>query len=337
VATVSRVLNNYPDVSAETRERVLEGIRESKFLPDRTARSLVTGRSQVIGIILETGAGHPDLQHPFFQEVLVGLKHTVASAAYDLLLFATERPGTSVEAHSYLRRMQHHRIDGVILMGTDHRDPLIQEVVQSGVPCMAVDLGVEGGRTGYVTSNNVQGGMLAVQHLHELGHRRIALIGGPGDTLPGGDRLLGYRREIEQLGLPYRSDHVRVGDFYPDSGYAAMDAFLNLPETPTAVVAAADLMAAGAIQCLADRGLRAPDDVAIVGFDDIPLAGLLQPALTTIRQDKEGLGAAAGQAVVRMIADPEFAPPVVTLPVELVVRESTAGAGVGRGRGTPMG
>ncbi len=323
MATVSRVLNDYPDVSAQTRERVLEGIREANFQPDRAARSLVTGRSQVIGIVLETGAGHPDLQHPFFQEVLVGLKHTVASAAYDLLLFATEPREPAVEPASYLRRMHHHRLDGVILMGTDHRDPHIQEVVQSGVPCMAVDLGVEGGRTGYVTSDNVQGATLAVRHLHGLGHRRIAFIGGPGDTLPGGDRLVGYRREIEKLGLPYRSEYVRAGDFYPDSGYAAMEGFLTLAEPPTAVFAASDLMAAGVIQCLADRGLKAPDDVAIVGFDDIPLAGLLQPALTTIRQDKEGLGAAAGQAVVRMIADPDLAPQVIRLPVELVARESS--------------
>ncbi len=336
MATVSRVLNDYPDVSPETRERVQEGIREANFLPDRTARSLVTGRSHVIGIILETGAGHPDLQHPFFQEVLVGLKHSMASAAYDLLLFATDRPGKAVEAHSYLRRMQHHRIDGVVLMGTDRQDPHIEEVVQSGVPCMAVDLRMKGGRTGFVTSDNFGGAALAVGHLHELGHRRIALIGGPRDTLPGGDRLLGYRRELERLGLPHRSDHVREGDFYPDSGYAAMEAFLNLPEPPTAVVAAADLMAAGAIQCLADRGLHAPDDVAIVGFDDIPLAALLQPALTTVRQDKEGLGAAAAQAVVRMIADPELEPPAVTLPVELVVRESSGGARAGRGREAPM-
>jgi LacI family transcriptional regulator len=130
---------------------------------------------------------------------------------------------------------------------------------------------------------------------------------------------------MARLGLGHRSDHVGQGDFYPDSGHAAMATLLDLPQPPTAVVVAADLMAAGAIQAIVDRGLRVPDDVAIVGFDDIQIAGLLQPSLTTIRQDKQGLGAAAGQALVRMIADPETAPPVISLPVELVVRESSGG------------
>jgi LacI family transcriptional regulator len=327
VATVSRVLNDYPDVSPVTRERVWEAIRKEQFVPDRTARSLVTGRSHVIGVILETGAGHPDLQHPFFQEVLVGLKHTVGSSAYDLLLLSAVGSGNAFDPQGYLRRIQHHRVDGVVLMGADRHDPEIDEVVRSGVPCMAVDLDLRGGRTGYVMSDNVGGAALAVCHLHGLGHRRIALIGGSTDTKPGVDRLLGFRRELERLGLQHRTDYVREGDFYPESGQAAMAALLDLLERPTAVVAAADLMAAGAIQAIVDRGLRVPDDIAIVGFDDIQIAPLLQPSLTTIRQDKRGLGATAARTLLRMIADPELEPPVITLPVELVVRESSGETG----------
>jgi LacI family transcriptional regulator len=330
VATVSRVLNDYPDVSPVTRERVWEAIRKEQFVPDRTARSLVTGRSHVIGVILETGAGHPDLQHPFFQEVLVGLKHTVGSSAYDLLLLSAVGSGNAFDPQGYLRRIQHHRVDGVVLMGADRHDPEIDEVVRSGVPCMAVDLDLRGGRTGYVMSDNVGGAALAVRHLHDLGHRRIALIGGSTDTKPGVDRLLGFRRELERLGLRHRTDYVREGDFYPESGQAAMAALLDLPERPTAVVAAADLMAAGAIQAIVDRGLRVPDDIAIVGFDDIQIAPLLQPSLTTIRQDKRGLGATAARTLLRLIADPELEPPVITLPVELVVRESSGGTGNSR-------
>jgi LacI family transcriptional regulator len=323
VATVSRVLNDYPDVSPVTRERVWEGIRKERFVPDRTARSLVTGRSQVIGIILETGIGHPDLQHPFFQEVLDGLKRTAGTSGYDLLLFSTDGSGLGPDLRSYLSRMRHHRVDGVVLMGVDRHDPRIEEVVGSGVPCMAVDLDVRGDRAGYVTSENVQGAALAVRHLYGLGHRRIALIGGTAETKPGADRSLGFRRETDRLGLGPRPNYVRQGDFYPDSGHAAMTALLDLPEPPTAVVVAADLMAAGAIQAIVDRGFRVPNDVAVVGFDDIQMAALLQPSLTTIRQDKRGLGAAAGHELIRMIADPALKAPVVTLPVELVVRESS--------------
>ena len=291
--------------------------------PDRAARSLVTGRSHVIGIVLATGAGHPDLQHPFFQEVLVGLKTALGVQGYDLLLFSTVRPGNDFGSHRYLSRARHHRVDGLVLMGVDRDDPEIQELVGSEISCIAVDLDLQGGRTGNVMSDNVEGAAMAVRHLHEIGHRRIALIGGPTTTRPGVDRLLGYRREVQRLGLPYRPEYVREGDFYPESGYAAMSALLDLAEPPTAVFAAADLMAAGAIQAIAERGLSVPRDVADVGFDDIQIAPLLQPSLTTIRQDKQGLGSAAGDAIARLIEDPELEPPVITVPVELVVREST--------------
>lgn len=317
VATVSRVLNDYPDVSPETRARVWEAVRRMRFVPDRTARSLVTGRGNVIAVILETGEGHPDLLHPFFQEVLVGLKRSVGASLYDLLLLSTPE-----DDDGYQRRIRHHRVDGVVLMGARGADPRIAEVVDTGVPCMAVDLDVAGPRAGSVSSDNIEGAAMAVRHLHELGHRRIALIGGPADTIPGAERMTGFRREAARLGLRRTRGYVQEGDFYPESGRAAMLALLDLPRPPTAVVAASDLMAAGAIQAVAERGLGVPEDVAVVGFDDIQIAALLQPSLTTIRQDKQGLGTAAAEALVRLIADPQMEAPIITLPVELVVRES---------------
>jgi LacI family transcriptional regulator len=325
VATVSRVLNNYPDVAPETRQKVMAAIREQEFTPDRAARSLVTGRSQVIGVVLSTGVGHPDLQHPFFQEVLVGLKNALGGLGYDLLLFSVPAIENGFGPNRFLHRARHHRVDGVAVMGVDPDDAEIRELVRSGLPCMAVDLDVHGGRTGHVTSDNVEGGGLAVRHLYECGHRKIGLIGGPAHTRPAVDRLLGYRRELQRLGLAYRPEYVREGDFYPESGHAAMLALLEQPDPPTAVFAAADLMAAGAFQAIAERGLSAPRDVAVVGFDDIQIAPLLQPSLTTIRQDKERLGGATGEALARLIEDPDLEPPVITVPVELVVRASTAG------------
>ena len=207
-------------------------------------------------------------------------------------------------------------------MGCDELHPQVEELVRSGVACMAVDLDLVGGRTGHVMSDNVGGAELAVRHLYDLGHRKIALIGGPADTRPGVDRLLGYRRARQRLQLEHRPEYVVEGDFYPESGATAMAALLDLEEPPTAVFAASDLMAAGAIQTINERGLSAPRDVSIVGFDDIQIASLLQPALTTIRQDKPALGAAAGRSLVDMIDDPELSPPTITVPVTLVERES---------------
>jgi LacI family transcriptional regulator len=318
VATVSRVLNDYPDVSPRTRARVLEAIETAGFVPDRIARSLVTGRGQVIAVILETGEGHPDLLHPFFQEVLVGLRRAVGASPYDLLLLSG--PENEDDA-SYRRRIRHNRVDGVVLMGA--REPRIAEVLAAGVPCMGVDLDVSGPRAGSVASDNVEGIALAMRHLHDLGHRRIGLISGPPDTRPGAERLLGFRLAAAELGLAVPEAHVREGDYYPASGDAAMRVLLDLSEPPTAVVAASDLMAAGALQGAADRGQHVPEDVSIVGFDDIQIAGLIRPSLTTIRQDKQGLGRAAAEALVRLIADPELEAPSITLPVELIIRGSS--------------
>lgn len=318
VATVSRVFNDYPDVSEATRERVLAAARELEYAPSAAARTLSGRRSQLVGVGIFTGYEHPDIEHPFFQDVLVGLKHGVGAHGYDLLLFASEQPG------AYLRRARHHRVDGVVLWGVDRKDPELRALVDAGIPLVTVDLVAEGPRATWVTSDSVAGGRLAVRHLHELGHRRIATISGlPRYTKPGADRLDGYRREMSALGLPVLE---REGDFYAESGEAAMRELLALVSPPTAVFAASDLMAFGAIKAILGAGLRVPQDVSVVGFDDIAAAQLAHPRLTTVRHDKVGLGLAAAQALVDEIEHPGRRPPPVTLPVELVVRESTAPA-----------
>ena len=323
VATVSRVLNDYSDVSPATRERVLEVARELDYTPSAAARTLVMQRSKVIGVLLETGEGHPDLQHPFFQEVLVGLKHRLGAAGYDLLLFATENPGNGFSEHSYVRRARHHRVDGLVLMGMDPAEDEVQKLVKARIPLVAVDAELVGGRSGFVISDNLGGARLAVRHLRQQGHDRIATLTGILSTRPGADRLLGYRAELEAQGLPYRDDYVQEGDFYFESGRRGMNALLALPEPPTAVFAAGDLMAAGALRAVEEHGLSVPGDIALVGFDDIQLAAMMQPSLTTVRQDKMGLGSSAGEALLRMLDEADSAPPITTLPVELVVRESS--------------
>lgn len=325
---MSRVLNDYPDVSPGTRERVLATIRELDWTPDRAARALVTGRSQTIGVILETGAGHPDMQHPFFQEVLGGLKRSLGEAEFDLLVFGTVEHRNVGSSSGFLGRVRHHRVEGVVIMGIDRNDPHVEALTRSNIPCMAIDQDFGGGRTGYVSSNNVDGAAYAVRHLFEAGHRRIALIGGPTDTRPAVDRLLGFRRELRRLKLPYRPEYVQEGDFYAESGYEATMALLDEPEPPTAVFAASDLMAVGSLNAIRERGLDVPTDVALVGFDDIQIASLLRPSLTTVRQDGQGLGTAAGEALLRLIEDPDMEPPTITVPVELVIRESSGGTPV---------
>jgi LacI family transcriptional regulator len=326
IATVSRALNGSPEVSEATRERILELARELDYTPSAAARTLVSRRSHVVGVILDTGPGHPDLLHPFFQEVLVGLKHGAGSLGYDLLLFASDEPGNGFGGtHSYLRRAGHHGVDGAIVMGFDGRDPEIARLAASGLPTIAVDADLHGPRTGFVMSENEQGARLAVRHLHELGHERIATITGLLKTRPGVDRLDGYGYEMADLGLELPAEYVVEGDFYDESGYRGTRQLLELDNPPTAIFAASDLMAAGALRAANELGVRIPEDLAIVGFDDIGLASLIQPQLTTVRQDMHALGEAAAAGLARMIDDPEAEPARESVPTRLVVRDSSGG------------
>jgi LacI family transcriptional regulator len=324
IGTVSRALNGYADVNPETRERIVRLARELDYTPAAAARSLVTQRSHVIGVFLETGEGHPDLQHPFFHEVLVGLKHEIGAGGYDLLLFASEHPGNGYGDHSYLKRARHHSVEGVVLMGVDAEDLEVRRLTRSGLPCVGVDVALSGPATEYVMSDNPAGAAVAVEHLHDLGHRRIATITGLVETRPGADRLRGYRDALRARGLGYRDEYVAYGDFYVESGRRAMADLLSLDEPPTAIFAASDMMALGAIRAAGDAGLNVPADVSVIGFDDIQLADHMNPPLTTVRQDKAGLGVAAGTALMRLIdGEQDAVLPSTVLPVELVRRGST--------------
>ena len=323
IGTVSRALNGYTDVNPETRERIMRLAQELDYTPAAAARSLVTQRSQMIGVFLETGEGHPDLQHPFFHEVLGALKGRIGAGGYDLLLFASERPGNGYGPHSYLKRASHHAVEAVAMMGVDPSDDEVRRLVRSDLPCVGVDVDLQGPATRTVMSDNVAGARTAVEHLHALGHRRIATITGMLESRPGMDRLRGYRAAVQDLGLGYRDEYVAYGDFYAESGLAAAVAMLALPDPPTAIFAASDLMALGVVRAASEAGLRVPGDLSVVGFDDIQLAPHVTPPLTTVRQDKAGLGAAAGDALIELI-DGAGDTGVVTLPVELVARGSTA-------------
>ncbi|HEY7018112.1 MAG TPA: LacI family DNA-binding transcriptional regulator [Gaiellaceae bacterium] len=331
VATVSRALNGSPEVSEATRERIVELATRLDYTPSAAARTLVRRRSHVVGVILETGPGHPDLLHPFFQEVLVGLKQGAGERGYDLLLFASDEPGNGFGGtHSYVRRAGHHGVDGVIVMGFDGADPEIGKLAASGLPCVAVDADLGGARTGYVMSENREGAALAVRHLHELGHTRIATVTGMLGMRPGADRLDGFRDELARLGLDQRDEYVVPGDFYDESGYRGTRQLLQLDEPPTAIFAASDLMAAGALRAANELEVDVPADLAVVGFDDIGLASLIQPQLTTVRQDMQALGEAAAEGLGRMIEDPESEPVRKLVPTRLVVRASSGGNGASR-------
>jgi LacI family transcriptional regulator len=302
-STVTRILGGDAGIDAETCERVLKLVRELEVTSDISSAAVTDMPSQVIGVILDT-SGHVDLRHPVFGDALDGLKEVIAEGGYDMLFFTGGTPAGSIRTYDYLERCRRHHVDGMILMGVGRSFPEIQKLVRSEVPCIGVELDLTGPITGYVISDNVTGMTY---------------------TRPGRDRLTGYREQIEELGLSQHSEYIQSGDFYEPSGFTAMESLLALADRPDAVFCASDLMAVGAIGAATVAGLKVPDDVAIVGFDDAPIAATFSPSISTIRQDKVGLGRAAGEQVMALIDNPKATPPKLTLPVELVVRESTAG------------
>jgi LacI family transcriptional regulator len=212
-------------------------------------------------------------------------------------------------------------------MGVDPADPELITLLRSEIPCVGIDIELAGSGGAHVISDNIAGAALAVRHLAELGHSRIATITGMLDTHPGRDRLRGYREELQRRGLEFRDEYVVGGDYYFESGVEAVLQLIALDEPPSAIFAASDLMAMGAIRAATEAGLRLPAELSIVGFDDIPFAEHTTPPLTTLRQDKYGLGAAAGAALVQRIEGGDGAAKGQTLPVELQVRGTTAPPG----------
>jgi LacI family transcriptional regulator len=311
IATVSRVLNDRADVSVETRERVREVARSVGYSADPAARALATQRTRLVGVVVGDNAGHRDLSLVFFGKVLAAISRRLAHAEYEALLQAIDG---GVQ----------HRFDAAILIGLDGDDPLVAELSGRDIPLVGVDVRISGGRSAFVGSDHADGVRLALAHLYALGHRRIAHLAGAANTLAGADRIAAFRRETDRLGLALSDEYVREGDFSSASGYRETCSVLALPERPTAIVAASDLMALAALQAIRDVGLEPGTDVAIVGFDDLEAAALAHPPLTTIRQDRQELGTVAAERAVELIEDPEASPPPTVLPVELVVRASSA-------------
>jgi len=311
IATVSRVLNDRADVSVETRERVREVARSVGYSADPAARALATQRTRLVGVVVGDNAGHRDLSLVFFGKVLAAISRRLAHAEYEALLQAIDG---GVQ----------HRFDAAILIGLDGDDPLVAELSDRDIPLVGVDVRISGGRSAFVGSDHADGVRLALAHLYALGHRRIAHLAGAANTLAGADRIAAFRRETDRLGLALSDEYIREGDFSSASGYRETCSVLALPERPTAIVAASDLMALAALQAIRDVGLEPATDVAIVGFDDLEAAALAHPPLTTIRQDRQELGTVAAERAIELIEDPEAGPPATVLPVELVVRASSA-------------
>lgn len=332
IATASRALSGDSRVSPAVRKRVLALAEELEYTPNAAARTLVMQRSELLAVVIRSG-DHREFEHPFYQVVLDGVKRHATARGYDLLLLSHQGEEYGQDSGFFVGRARRYHVSGAVMIGTTEED--VAALARFQIPVMTVEIEPPAGleaMVGKVESDNVHGGRLAVEHLHAVGRKRIATITGMLHRAPGTRRLDGYREAMAELGLLVPDGYVQEGDFSFASGYEGMRALLRLPEPPDAVFAASDHSALGAIRAVSEAGLRVPEDAAVVGFDDIAIAALTHPALTTIRQDKEGIGAVVCKGLIDLIEGVIERPPSVTVPVDLVVRESSGDGRTARGK-----
>ncbi len=312
--TISRALNGYDDVSPQTREEIFAAAERLNYRPNAIARGLARNKTETIGLFV---LGEGDERHPFAMEIISGVMHISRMNNYDILLFSESEVTTA----SYIERCQERSVDGAIIMGIEDNDPYLEEIKESQIPIVLIDIPISGQKTTYVSSHNVEGAFKAVKYLLEAGHKKIAFMNGHQHAPVSKKRLEGYKSAYKDFNLEYDENLVLNGQFEREVAYEKMKEFLRQGQEFTAVFAASDLMALGIIDALKEAEIRIPEDVAVIGFDDIELCTHIKPALSTVRQKRFAMGEQAVKQLISLI-DGESEPEPVLLDNELIIRES---------------
>ena len=316
IMTVSRVINRAENVRPETRERVLEAIRELSYYPNAAARALTRNRSYVLEILIP----HEDYFYSseYFSELIFGIEKVVHDSDYNLI-FNTYDPGRGAE-YSVLYKQR--KVDGLLIVAPASKDRTIAKLHQESIPFVLVNGRVDDLEVSFVDVDNVAGTFQAVQYLYDLGHRRIGIITGNLLVVNARHRLQGYLDFLSERGFPEAEKWIFHGNWSEESGYAGFSHLVNLKDPPSAIFCSNDLMAIGAMRAAADMGVKIPETVSIVGYDDIRLASFVNPRLTTIHQPIDLVGKTAAELLLRLLSDQQDHPQQVTLQSELVVRKS---------------
>lgn len=315
VATVSRALNGHSNVTAQTRERVMGVVAQLRFVPSSAAQSMITRRTHTVGALL------PDLHGEYFSELIRGID--LAARARGLHLLVSSSHGDAVEAAAALRAMN-GRVDGLLVMSPHVNADFLWGNVAEDLPAVLMNTRVAGGKHSSFAVDNHGGAYAMVRHLVERGHRDIAFVAGPESNFEANERLRGYRAAIADL-LPGVCEHVLQGDFTQESGFRAGSQVVALTDRPTAVFASNDMMAIGCLSALNEAGVQVPQQIALAGFDDIPISRYVNPSLTTVRARITELGGLALERLASAIEEPgRISALHQTLRADLIVRQSTA-------------
>ena len=315
MATVSRVVNNNPNVKPQTRKKVHEAIERLGYRPNAVARGLASKKTTTVGVVI------PDISNANFAEVARGIEDIANMYHYNIILTnADKRKEKEIRVVNTLLEKQ---VDGLLFMGGAVTDDHREAFKTSNVPIVLCGTTDEQNAYPSVDIDHEAAAFDAVNLLIQEGHRNIAMISGTlQDPATGYARFQGYRKALEKAGIPYREDYVRVGNYKYESGIEATQYFLSLPERPTAIFAANDEMAIGAIHCIQDAGLKVPEDISVIGLDNSRMSSMVRPLLTTVAQPMYDIGAVAMRLLTKLMKKEHVESAKVTLPHEVVVRNS---------------
>ncbi len=317
VATVSRVINKSGFVSPELEARVRAAMASLNYQPSALARGLRRQETQTVGLLV------PQLDHPFFSGLAYAIEKACFEADYRTFVCSAEENPAKEDA--YIAMLMRQRVDGVILVPTGHTTAGVQALVQRGVPVVLVDRDLAGLDISRVLSDNYQGAYDGIRYLLELGHRRIGVVGGPGYSHPMKQRIRGLTQALADANRAPDPALTIVDEGQQfELGYSAARKMLQRTPRPTAIFALTDVMAVGVLHATAELGLAVPDDLSVMGFDDIPLAAYSIPGLTTVAQPIYQMGAAAVDVLLRHIRDADAETERIVLETRLVIRKSTA-------------
>lgn len=316
-STVSRVVNNFEYVNPETREKVLEAMNRLEYVVNQQARSLVKGQSRVIGLLIHA------FDTSYMGEVVRGIDDVLAEAEYDLLLYTTHRQREREAV--YVANITQGLADGLLLVLPRGANSYLSMLTQRKFPFVLIDHRADSSDVNAVTATNWQGAYTATEHLIELGHTRIGFITGDMTAGCSEDRLAGYKDALSANQLSFDPILVQEGDFFQPSGFDAAMALFSLEEPPTAIFASNDIMALGAMEAAFRMGYKIPQDISLIGFDDIPQSTTTHPPLTTVRQPLRDMGKVATELLLRMMTEgTDVDASCIELPTQLIIRQSTA-------------
>jgi LacI family transcriptional regulator len=313
--TVSHVLSGKRPVAPATRERIEQVIEELGFRPNALARSLRMQRTQIVALIL------PDITNPYYPILARGLQDAMVEEGYHAFLCNTD--GDKDQEAAFIADAVQRKVDGIVLASLYSRTQDVDAYIKNGIIFVSLSSAIEHPEVDRVSSDNEQGAIYATRYLLERGHRRIGMIGSSLEQHPSSTRLAGYRRALEEAHIPFETVLFAQGDFTRAGGARAMCKLIEQAERPTAVFCANDLMAIGAMDAAHELGMRIPDDIAIVGYDDIEAASLVSPKLTTVLNPAYEKGKAAGQLLLERVQGKYKGPGRrVFIPPKFIKRES---------------